>query len=204
MKGAPEFDLSDLSAAAFCPSCGAGYRAGPSRCADCDETLVPRSSVEAKPSAQSEPFFFASMADDEHVLEESSTQSPELDLADPDAAAFCPSCGSGYRAEISRCVDCGESLLPRSWVEARLQEESSTPEASTSTVALDEVTNPFKADLLAATLRESGIWFLTQPVKGWGGVRFLVRPEDHGIAQQALRELEDSDAASPGTEPSER
>ena len=44
----PEFDLSDLDAVAYCPSCGSGYRTGPVRCADCDRELLPRSWVEAR------------------------------------------------------------------------------------------------------------------------------------------------------------
>jgi hypothetical protein len=43
---APTFDLADPDAVCFCPSCGMGYRAGFSRCADCEEILVSRSQVE--------------------------------------------------------------------------------------------------------------------------------------------------------------
>jgi hypothetical protein len=46
----PEFDLSDPDAVLFCPSCGSGYRAGSSRCSDCDTGLVPRSSAETRAS----------------------------------------------------------------------------------------------------------------------------------------------------------
>jgi hypothetical protein len=44
----PEFDLSDPDASVYCPSCGSGFRAGATRCADCDRDLVPRSWVEAR------------------------------------------------------------------------------------------------------------------------------------------------------------
>lgn len=42
------FDFSDPDAAAFCPSCGAGYAPGATCCLDCDSALVPRSEIEAQ------------------------------------------------------------------------------------------------------------------------------------------------------------
>jgi hypothetical protein len=168
----PEFDLSDDHAAAFCPACGAGYTAGRARCADCDRELLSRAEVEAKLAeagdALEEP------SPDEPELDETAGEPPEFDLSDPDAVAFCPSCGSGYRAGTIRCWDCDSELVPRSSVEARanqphLERESDEP------VPLSDLTNSYRAHVLGSLLNDEGIWFATE-TSTWGAVRFLVRP----------------------------
>lgn len=184
----PQFDLSDTHAAAFCPACGAGYTAGHSRCADCDQELLARSQIEAKLAATGEAVELPSPEAPE--LEETAGRLLEFDLSDPDAVAFCPSCASGYRATAIRCADCDRDLLPRSWVEARSKEPAMEPNSAGATVLLADVENTFKAQLLASVLSDEGVWFASEP-SAWGAARFLVRARDLDFARQALSDLDE-------------
>lgn len=187
----PEFDLSDTHAAAFCAACGAGYTAGHSRCVDCDQELVPRSLIEAKLAAAGDAV--ESQNPEAPELEEPSVTAgglPEFDLSDPDAVAFCPSCGDGYRAGATRCADCDRDLLPRSWVEARSKEPALEPNSADAPVLLADVENTFKAQLLASVLTDEGVWFASEP-SGWSAARFLVRARDLDFARQVLSDLDD-------------
>lgn len=185
----PEFDLSDTHAAAFCPACGAGYAAGHSRCADCDQELLPRSQIEAKLATTGEPVQLPSAEAPE--LAETAVRLPEFDLSDPDAVAYCPSCGSGYRAAaLVRCADCDRELLPRSWVEARAKAPALEPTGVDAAVVLADVGNSFKAHLLSSALHDEDIWFLSEP-SAWGALRFLVLPRDLDLARELLSDIDE-------------
>jgi hypothetical protein len=103
---------------------------------------------------------------------------PRYDLSDPDAVFFCPSCGSGYTAQATRCADCDEQLVSRTWVEAhpheeqahegyavevplpgRLQHEVADPG---STVVLCRIDDRLKASFLESLLNEAEILFYTK------------------------------------------
>ncbi len=183
----PEFDLSDTDAAAFCPACGAGYTAGHLRCVDCNDELLPRSQIEAKIAASEA---VETQSPEAPELEETTGGLPEFDLSDPDAVAFCPSCGSGYRAGPLRCADCDRELLPRSWVEARTIGPAFEPTGADTPLLLADVENSFKAHLLGSVLHDEGIWFASEP-SAWGAVRFLVLPRDLEPARRVLSDLDE-------------
>ncbi len=186
---APVFDLSDDHAAAFCPACGAGYTAGYIRCADCDTDLLPRSEIEARLAVIRDEDVESSSLE-EREIEEASRPLPEFDLADPDAVAYCPSCGSGFRVGLARCVDCDQELLSRSWVEARMKAPEVGPHGVDQPVVLAEVDSSFKAHMLGSAFQDEGIWFATES-SSWGAVRFLVLPRDLDLAQQVLSDFGD-------------
>ncbi len=180
-----EFDLTDAAAAAFCPACGAGYGAGPTRCADCGRELISRSEIEAilaPAGADEEP-----ETRDEPPLEESAFSSPEFDLSDPDAVSFCPRCGCGYRAGPLVCVDCDAELRPRSWVETRTELESGV---SIDEVFLVDIESSFQADVLRSALRDQDVLFVIRPTASHA-LRFLVRPVDLDLARQVLADVDE-------------
>ncbi len=188
----PEFDLSDGNAAGFCPACGAGYTAGPDRCADCGEELLSRVEVEAKLAVAGEDL--ESSIPDEPESGEASGGSPEFDLSDPDAVVFCPSCGSGYRAGAARCSDCDTELMSRSWVEARASERA----VADSPVPLADIESAYRAHVLGSLLNDEGIWFATE-TPGRGAVRFHVRARDLPRAQDVLSDLDQMPDTPPET-----
>jgi hypothetical protein len=183
-----DFDLSDADAAAFCPSCGAGYAAGRSRCEDCDLDLLPRSEIEAARAGTEAP------SAPESEVHEPIEAPPEFDLSDPDAVAFCPSCGSGYRAGPLVCVDCETALRPRSWAETQ-RELVSDP--TVDQVVLADVESSFKADVLGSALHDQGVWFVTQPT-GSPALRFLVHPVDLDLARQVLSDIDELEPLDEG------
>jgi hypothetical protein len=99
---------------------------------------------------------------------------PRFDLADPDAVSFCPTCGAGYTAKATRCRDCDEELVPRSWIEAKLFEEEMKADSG-PTVSLCRVDDRLKAGLLESALEEAGIEFYSKEI----GVR-------HGLMDRGL------------------
>jgi hypothetical protein len=179
----PDFDLSDDSAAAFCPACGAGYTAGRNRCADCDEELLSRSEVESMLAAaggEAEP----SIPDEPEPVA-GAGEPPEFDLSDPDAVAFCPSCGSGYRAGVALCSDCDSDLRPRAWAEARASEGP----VDDSLVPLADLQDSYRAHVLGSLLNDEGVWFATE-ASSPGVVRFHVRARDLDLARDVLSDLD--------------
>jgi hypothetical protein len=194
----PEFDLRDVDAVAFCPSCGSGYTAGPTRCADCDEVLLSRAEIQAmRAAADGAPGKSEEIASSFMPLAaepEPADSVPEFDLSDPDAVAYCPACGSGFRAGLLRCADCDRDLVPRSWAEARASERAVEQETVDpyARVRLADVENPFKANLLGSILNEETIWFTTEPT-GWAAIRFVVRSRDLEAARQILSDLDEMD-----------
>ena len=185
----PEFDLSDADAEAFCPACGAGYTSRRSRCADCDQELLPRSEIETMLAGVDEPE--KTPRPEEPAPEGTAGATPEFDLSDPDAVAFCPACGSGFRAGPLRCGDCDRELVPRSFAEAptsRAAPESTHPDHR---VFLADVGNSFKANLLASVLSDEGIRFATEP-SPWGAIRFLVLPRDLDAARNLVSDMDEN------------
>jgi len=162
--------------------------AGHSRCADCDQGLLPRSQLEAKLAATGGAV--ESPSPEAASWKETAGRLPEFDLSDPDAVAYCPSCGSGYRTGPVRCVDCDRQLLPRSWVEARTLGPAVEPDGVDAPVLLADVENSFKAHLLGSALHDEGIWFASEP-SAWGAVRFLVLPRDLDLARRMLSDLDE-------------
>jgi len=191
---APEFDLSDTGAAAFCPACGAGYTAGRLRCKDCDRELLPRSQIEAELARAGEAGEVLPPGEPE--TEWAGSEPPQFDLSDPDAVAYCPSCGSGYGAGPIRCVECDRELVARSWVEAQASAVTPEPASVEMPVPLGDVANFFKAHLLGSALKEEGIWFTSEPGAG-GAVRFLVLARDLERASQVLADLDELEKAPP-------
>jgi len=168
------FDLSDRGAAAFCPACGSGYRAGFHRCAACAVDLVPRSEIEQLAARREEPRRRRERPRPETpppaaAAAPAAPGPPVVDvslfnLKDPDAAAFCPSCGYGFRAGFTRCAGCATDLLPRSEVEALLERARFGPAAAENIdpdapVALAMIGNPILGGALAAHLESAGIRF---------------------------------------------
>jgi hypothetical protein len=128
---------------------------------------------------------------------------PNFDLADPDAVSFCPTCGAGYTAKASRCRDCDEELVPRSWIEAKVLEESMKGDSG-PTVPLCRVNDRLKAGILESALEEAGIEFYAKEIgvrhglmdRGLAGrLEFYVLRNDLERAKTLLIELE-SDLAS--------
>lgn len=108
--------------------------------------------------------------------------SPEFDLSDPDAVAFCPVCGSGYTARVARCEPCNAALVPRAEVEAgTLAVDEEAPTAETGEVVLVQVSDRGEADLVAGALERAGVPYL---------VEFRVPAPYLDAAQQALRQAE--------------
>jgi hypothetical protein len=192
----PEFDLSDTHAAGYCPVCGAGYTAGPTHCADCDRELLSRSEVEAKLAEADEGH--ESPGSGELESDEPARKPPDFDLSDPDAAAFCPSCGSAYRAGTARCTDCDCELVPRSWVEARANEPDLEHERNEAPVPLADIENSYRAHVLGSLLNDEGIRFGTE-TSSWGAVRFLVFARDLDVAREVLSDLDQLTDTPPET-----
>ena len=89
----PVFDLSDPDAAAFCPSCGAGYTSQVQDCSDCGVALVPKSQIN---EPQGHP-----------------VQETPFHGRDPDAPALCPACGTAYTSASLVCSHCKVALVPQ-------------------------------------------------------------------------------------------
>jgi len=97
----------------FCPECQAEYRAGFTRCADCDVNLV--NSIQEIPNDKSDSLV-AHESDDIGTGPEGDAETAEQ--PDPNADAYCPLCLAGYRAGFTACSDCHVELVG-SFEEAR-------------------------------------------------------------------------------------
>ena len=108
---------------------------------------------------------------------------PRFDLSDPDAVRFCPSCGSGYTARVTRCEACDTALVSRAEVEAGTLavDDEVAPTAETGEVVLVQVSDRTEADLVAGALERAGVPYL---------VEFRVSAPYLDAAQQALRQAE--------------
>ena len=103
-------------------------------------------------------------------LLEGTTQRPDFDLSDPDAVAFCPSCGAGYTAGATECVDCQVEL----WSPARVKEElqhrteneldvsgdAAATVDNTTPVLLCSIYDPLEAGEVERELSEARIWVI--------------------------------------------
>jgi hypothetical protein len=89
--------------------------------------------------------------------------SPEYDLTDPDAVAFCPSCGSGYTARVARCEPCDRGLVPRREIEAARAGADAADAAAAGQAGeiatLCRLDDPGRAERLRQALEEAGIPF---------------------------------------------
>jgi hypothetical protein len=121
---------------------------------------------------------------------------PRFDLSDQDAVAFCPSCGAGYLAGVTRCDDCGLQLEARSVIEARVARDRSKAEETGGMKIVYSTQRPLVAQMLTHTLQEHEIparvegqeanQKLAQPVTIWV-------PEEHYTeAQRIISHIEDS------------
>jgi hypothetical protein len=94
---------------------------------------------------------------------------PDFDLSDPDAVAYCPSCGSGYTARARRCEPCDVALVPRAAIEAASgpapgpDEEASG--AAEETELLWRTSDPAAAGLLRLELEQAAVpyWVRAAP-----------------------------------------
>ena len=91
--------------------------------------------------------------------------SPEFDLSDPDAAGFCPSCGSGYTPRVTRCAPCGVALVLRGQIEAGPAEPEPPDlnDSGESTIALCQFDEPAKASVLGLELEQAGVPYWMRP-----------------------------------------
>jgi hypothetical protein len=135
--------------------------------------------------------------------------SPEYDLSDPDAVAFCPSCGSGYTARVARCQPCDVALVSRAEVERGAAEPAPdedeaeaewAPEGvageAESTELLCRMEDPVKWEQLADDLHEAGVpyWPRSSRWQSLGGappfVEFRVPARYLDAARRVLARLE--------------
>ncbi len=126
------------------------------------------------------------------------------DLSDPDAVFFCPSCGSGYTAKATRCVDCDETLVPRSWVEAQSHEQSREHD-SDDAVQLCRIVDRIEASFLEEDLDKAGIPFMVKELGGQasllsgavgGTFDFFVTEHDLPRALDLVHRLEEPEPES--------
>lgn len=127
---------------------------------------------------------------------------PEYDLTDPDAVAFCTSCGSGYTARATRCAPCDAALVPRGEIEAsvRAAPNDTEPDADDEeTVTLCRLHEPVKANLLESALEQAGVpcwvrWGPLDPIDLVGSrqlMEFRVPERYIEEARRILKEIED-------------
>ena len=130
--------------------------------------------------------------------------SPEYDLSDPDAVAFCPSCGAGYTARVTRCASCDVPLVPRAEAERAAREAAPEPESDAgfdvneaeSSVLLCRLEDPVKGAQLAEDLDQAGVpyWRRSARWESLGGtppfVEFRVPARYLDEAQRVLQGLE--------------
>ncbi len=131
---------------------------------------------------------------------------PEFDLSDPDAVAFCPSCGSGYTARATRCEPCDVALIPRAQAETASTEAppSDIDEAAAdeATVSLCQLVDPAKANLLGLELEQAGVpyWVRMTPLDPFGlpGFTEFRVPERYiDEARDGLRRIEEYPSGGP-------
>jgi hypothetical protein len=132
--------------------------------------------------------------------------STRYDFADPEAVAYCPECGLGFRITEGRCGDCDAMLISRAQaLEAwRLSPPLDTNERS---VFLRATVTLVDTELVRARLESAGIGFATGdmsrqvwgPLLGTDGeVRFFVEERDLARALEALADVKLSESPEAG------
>ncbi|MCU0232142.1 MAG: hypothetical protein MUC67_12350 [Acidobacteria bacterium] len=115
------------------------------------------------------------------------------DFTDPEAIAYCPECGLGFRVAEGRCQDCDALLLTRG--EALDEWRQSPPaDAGQRSVFLHATATMVDTQLLRAQLESAGIGFVTSDMpQVWGPllgrdaeVRFFVEERDLARALEVL------------------
>lgn len=115
------------------------------------------------------------------------------DFTDPEAVAYCPACGLGFRVADGRCEDCDEMLISRAQA---LEEWRQSPPLDTAarSVFLCAAATLVDTQLIRARLESAGIGFVTGDMPQiWGPllgtdaeVRFYVEERDLARALDAL------------------
>jgi hypothetical protein len=100
-----------------------------------------------------------------------------FDLSDPDAVAFCPSCGAGYLAGVTHCSQCEVELESRAAIEVQVAQDALATPTGGSTREVYSTTRPLDAQMLMHALQEKGVaaelhgqsssHHLGQPVSIW-------------------------------------
>jgi len=129
---------------------------------------------------------------------------PEFDLSDPDAVAYCPSCGSGYTARARRCEPCEVALVPRAEIAAAAgpapEPVAEASDAAEETRALWRTTDPAMAALLGLELQQAAVpyWAREAPGDFVPSVVEIRVPERYfEEALAALRRVEERESAGP-------
>jgi hypothetical protein len=127
------------------------------------------------------------------------------DFSDPEAIAYCPECGLGFRVAEGRCQDCDALLVTRG---EALEEwrHSPPPEADQRSVFLRATATMVDTQLLRAQLESAGIGFVASDMpQVWGPllgrdaeVRFFVEERDLARALEVLADLPPNEPPGPG------
>jgi hypothetical protein len=95
---------------------------------------------------------------------------PDFDLSDPDAVAYCPSCGSGYTARARRCEPCDVALVPRVEIAAAAGPApgpvAEASDAAEETRVLWRTADPAMAGLLGLELEQAAVPYWTREAPG--------------------------------------
>jgi hypothetical protein len=109
------------------------------------------------------------------------------DLSDPDAFAFCPSCGAGYRAGITHCSDCQLELTPRAEIEQQAVRDRSQTDEAGGMKKVYSTTRPLIAQMLTQALQEHDI---AAQVEGEQAGRHLAQPVTIWVPEKQYAEAE--------------
>ena len=131
--------------------------------------------------------------------------STRYDFTDPEAVAYCPECGLGFRITEGRCGDCDATLISRAQAleEWRLSPPLDTKERG---VFLRATATLVDTELIRARLESAGIGFVTGDMPAvWGPllgtdseVRFYVEERDLARALDALAEIPSNEPPGAG------
>lgn len=110
-----------------------------------------------------------------------------FDLSDPDAFAFCPSCGTGYRAGVTHCSHCRTALTGRAEIERKFAHDHTGVDEAGGMKRVYSTTRPWEAHMLAHALHQHDIAahvegeqagrHLAQPVTIWVPERHYAKAE---------------------------
>ena len=131
--------------------------------------------------------------------------STRYDFTDPEAVAYCPECGLGFRIASGRCENCDAELISR----AQALEEwrkSPPPDTAERSVLLCAAATMVDTELTRARLESAGIGFVTGDMpQVWGPllgtdaeVRFYVEERDLARALDALDDVPPNEPTEAG------